>query len=198
MKDYNSIPFKNKAIDRFSRNTTIVPDNSTEDELVPKGYRSNLKNFVEPTVIETDENTGYNAATGEVNRDTRPGSIENNDWWKGHEDYHHLQNLSGGMSTAGSVGQRPNNTVASDQAMEGYYNRRKTELEAQTDAMIKADPNLQFIPRNKLQESTEGFVGANDLMYQDPTTVEGQASRYEKYLKGGGKSIFNKNKYGRK
>lgn len=25
MKDYNSIPFKNKAIDRLTRNTTIVP-----------------------------------------------------------------------------------------------------------------------------------------------------------------------------
>jgi hypothetical protein len=26
MKDYNSIPFKNKAIDRLTRNTTIIPD----------------------------------------------------------------------------------------------------------------------------------------------------------------------------
>jgi len=32
MKDYNSIPFKNKAIDRLTRNTTVVPgtqDNPT-------------------------------------------------------------------------------------------------------------------------------------------------------------------------
>jgi hypothetical protein len=36
-----------------------------------------------------------------------------------------------------------------------------------TDAMIKADPELQFIPRNKLQEFTEGFPGANALMYQN-------------------------------
>jgi hypothetical protein len=79
------------------------------------------------------------------------------------------------MSTAGFLGQRPNNTVASDQAIGDYYDRRDTELEAQTDAMIKADPNLQFIPRNKLQDFTEGFPGANALMYQDPSTVEGEA-----------------------
>ena len=29
MKDYNSIPFKNKAIDRLTRNTTIIPDSMT-------------------------------------------------------------------------------------------------------------------------------------------------------------------------
>lgn len=30
MKDYNSIPFKNKAIDRLTRNTTIVPGTQHE------------------------------------------------------------------------------------------------------------------------------------------------------------------------
>jgi hypothetical protein len=61
--------------------------------------------------------------------------------------------------------------------------------------MIKADPNLQFIPRNKLQESTEGFVGANDLIYSKPG-VEGDARKYEEYIRGGGESIFPQKKYG--
>jgi len=165
----------------------------------PEGYiiyNGQCVEWQEPEVIETDENTGYNAATGEINRDTRPGSIENNDWWKEHEDFHHLQNLAGGMNTAGFLGQRPNYTVASDQAIGDYYNRRDAELEAQTDAMIKADPNLQFIPRNKLQEFTEGFPGANALMYQDPTTVEGEARVREKQFKKDGKSIFPKKQDG--
>jgi len=165
----------------------------------PEGYiiyNGQCVEWQEPEVIETDENTGYNAATGQINRDTRPGSIENNDWWKEHEDFHHLQNLAGGMNTAGFLSQRPNNTVASDQAIGDYYNRRDTELEAQTDAMIKADPNLQFIPRNKLQEFTEGFPGANALMYQDPTTVEGEARVREKQFKKDGKSIFPKKQDG--
>lgn len=164
----------------------------------PEGYvfyNGQCVEWQEPEVIETDENTGYNAATGKINRDTRPGSIENNDWWLEHEKFHHLQNLAGGMSTSGIMGQRPNNTVASDQAMAGYYNRRDTELEAETDAMIKADPNLQFIPRNKLQESTEGFVGANDLIYSKPG-VEGDARVREEDFKKNGKSIFPKKQQG--
>ena len=154
-------------------------------------YSKTINTFTNPVVNETDENTGYNAATGEINQDTRPGSIENNNWWTEHEKFHHLQNLAGGMSSAGILGQRPNNTVASDQAMGNYYNRRDNELEAQTNAMIKADPNLQFIPRNKLAEGAgPGFIGANDLMYSDPSTLEGEARNYENYIRQGGKSIF--------
>jgi hypothetical protein len=165
----------------------------------PEGYiyyNGQCVEWQEPEVIETDENTGYNAATGEISRDTRPGSIENNDWWKEHEDFHHLQNLAGGMNTAGFLSQRPNNTAASDQAIDDYYNRRNAELEAQTDAMIKADPNLQFIPRNKLQDFTEGFPGANALMYQDPSTVEGEARVREEQFEEDGKSIFPKKQGG--
>jgi len=165
----------------------------------PEGYiiyNGQCVEWQEPEVIETDENTGYNAATGEISQDTRPGSIENNGWWTEHEKYHHLQNLGGGASTAGFLGQRPNNTVASDQAIGNYYDRRNTELEAQTDAMIKADPNLQFIPRNKLQEFTEGFPGANALMYQDPTTEEGEARVREEQFEKDGKSMFPKKQDG--
>ena len=165
----------------------------------PEGYvfyNGQCVKWQEPEIIETDKNTGYNAATGEISQDTRPGSIENNGWWTEHEKYHHLQNSGGGMSTAGFLGQRPNNIVASDQAMGNYYNRRDTELEAQTDAMIKADPNLQFIPRNKLQGFTEGFPGANALMYQDPTTVEGEARVREKQFKKDAISMFPKKQNG--
>ena len=170
---------------------------------IPKGYQAALSQYVNPVINETDEHTGYNAATGEVNRDTRPGSIENNNWWMEHEKFHHLQNLSGGLNTAGVVGQRPNNTVASDESMQGYYNRRSNEVEAQTDKMIAENPDLQFIPREKLIQSifpVEGeqpsFVGAGDLIYADPSTVEGEARVYEQYIKQGGKSVFSEKKNG--
>lgn len=194
---------KNKV---FDPNSKYYQDGG---EPCPEGYvfyNGQCVEWQEPEVIETDENTGYNAATGEISRDTRPGSIENNDWWKEHEDFHHLQNLAGGMSTAGFLGQRPNNTVASDQAIGNYYNRSNTELEAETDAMIKADPNLQFIPRNILQgrsyngedygEEGDGFVNAYNLMYQDPTTVEGEARVREQQFEEDGKSIFPKKQDG--
>lgn len=168
-------------------------------ESCPEGfiyYSGQCVEWQEPEVIETDKNTGYNAATGQINRNTRPGSIENNAWWKEHEDFHHLQNLAGAMNTAGFLGQRPNNTVASDQAIGNYYNRRNSELEAQTDAMIKDDPNLQFIPRNKLQDFTEGFIGANAIMYQDPNTLEGEARVREEQYEEDGKSMFPKKQDG--
>ena len=168
-------------------------------EPCPEGYvryKGRCIEWQEPNVIETDENTGYNAATGDISQDTRPGSIENNGWWTEHEKYHHLQNLAGDMSTAGFLGQRPNNTVASDQAIGDYYNKRDTELEAQTDAMIKADPNLQFIPRNKLQGFTEGFPGADALMYQDSNTEEGGARVREEEFEKDGISMFPQKKHG--
>ena len=182
----------------YNLNTGSYLQNGGESKC-PEGYvfyNGQCVKWQEPKIIETDKNTGYNAATGEISQDTRPGSIENNGWWTEHEKYHHLQNLGGGMSTAGFLGQRPNNIVASDQAMGNYYNRRDTELEAQTDAMIKADPNLQFIPRNKLQGFTEGFPGANALMYQDPTTVEGEARVREKQFKKDAISMFPKKQNG--
>ena len=170
---------------------------------IPKGYQAALSQYVNPVVNETDEHTGYNAATGEVNRDTRPGSIQNNDWWIEHEKFHHLQNLAGGLNTAGAVGQRPNNTVASDESMQGYYNRRDSDLNDHINSMIKANPELQFMPREKLLQSqfpVEGeqpsFLGAEDSIYQDPSTVEGEARMYEQYINQGGKSVFPEKKNG--
>ena len=175
-------------------------------EPCPEGYiiyNGQCVEWQEPEVIDTDERTGYNAAMGQINRDTRPGSIENNDWWLEHEKYHHLQNLGGGMSTAGFLGQRPNNTVASDESMQGYYNRRDSDLNDHINSMIKANPELQFIPREKLLQSqfpVEGeqpsFLGAEDSIYQDPSTVEGEARVREKQFEKDGISMFPKKQDG--
>jgi hypothetical protein len=175
-------------------------------EPCPEGYiiyNGQCVEWQEPEVIDTDERTGYNAAMGQINRDTRPGSIENNDWWLEHEKYHHLQNLGGGMSTAGFLGQRPNNTVASDESMQRYYNRRDSDLNDHINSMIKANPELQFMPREKLLQSqfpVEGeqpsFLGAEDSIYQDPSTVEGEARVREEQFKKDGISMFPKKQVG--
>jgi len=39
MKDYNSIPFKNKAIDRLTRNTTIAPTQIKEVKVTPSAQQ---------------------------------------------------------------------------------------------------------------------------------------------------------------
>jgi len=170
---------------------------------LPPQYREALQNFVYPRINETDEYTGYNPVQGQINQDTRPGSIENNDWWMQHELLHHLQNLSGGMSSLGPLGKRPNLTTASNEAIEGYYNRRDNDVNRTIDNMIAQDPSLQFIPRDKLRNGSEpdenghlSFVGAENLQYADPSTLEGEARQYEQYIKEGNSSIFPNKKNG--
>jgi hypothetical protein len=169
----------------------------------PARYKEALQNFVYPNVNETDEQTAYNAATGEINQDTRPGSIQNNDWWMQHELLHHLQNSAGALSNLGELGKRPNLTTASDQAIDGYYDRRDSDVDNTINSMIAKDSSLQFIPREKLRSGSTpdengnlSFVGAEDLQYANPSTVEGEARQYEQYIRNGNASIFPKKQDG--
>jgi hypothetical protein len=165
---------------------------------LPPTYLTALQNFVYPNVKDDPERTGYNSVNNTISYDSQ-SPIENmdNKWWMEHELFHDLQNQAGGMSTSGVVGQRPNSYAASDESMQGYYNRRDADVERTIDRMIAQDPNLQFIPRNKLAEGAgPGFIGAEDLQYADPTTVEGEARQYEQYIREGNPSIFPNRKYG--
>jgi hypothetical protein len=164
---------------------------------IPKGYQATLDQFINPEVIETPYNTAYNTYTGTIGQDSSDPN-QTQDWWMEHEKFHHLQNSAGALHSAGPVGLRANPFVDSEQSLNSN-DRRKTELNSQIDQMIKADPNLQFIPREKLAQSTydedmqePGFVGAEDLIYADPSTMEGEARAYEQYIRQGGKSVFPK------
>lgn len=169
---------------------------------LPITYQSALRNFVYPNAIDDPENAGYNSINNTISYDSQ-SPIENmsNDWWREHEVFHDLQNQAGGMSTLGVVGQRPNPYVASDESIQGYYNRRDADVERTINSMIAQDPSLQFIPREKLAQSNFDeetgepiFVGAEDLQYSDPSTLEGEARQYEQYIREGNPSIFPKNK----
>jgi len=162
---------------------------------IPKGYQAALAQFVNPEVIETPYNTAYNSYTGTIGQDSSDPN-QTQDWWMEHEKLHHLQNSAGASHSAGPAGLKANPFVDSEQSLNSN-DRRKTELDSQINQMIKTDPNLQFIPREKLAQSTydedmqePGFVGAEDLMYADPSTVEGEARAYEQHIRQGGKSVF--------
>jgi hypothetical protein len=173
---------------------------------LPPTYLEALQRFTDPNIssdysIEIDPETGeevpvyrtgYNALNDTITQNPND-PIENmdNDWWREHEMFHHLQNLAGGLSTYGITGLRPNPYVASDESIGAYYDRRDSDVNRTIDRMIQQDPNLQFIPRNKLAEGAgPGFIGAEDLQYSDPSTLEGEARNYEGYIREGNPSIF--------
>jgi hypothetical protein len=164
---------------------------------IPAEYKESLKDFKRPTV-DNGPYPGYNALNNTITQDPNsPVENVNNDWWYQHELFHQLQNDAGGMSTYGKVGQRPNPYAASDEAIHGYYDRRDADLNAQIDRMIQANPSLQFIPRERLAQNLfpdgsnePSFVGAESLMYNDPSTVEGEARAYENYIRRGGKPLL--------
>jgi hypothetical protein len=166
------------------------------DYPLPKTYESSLRGFLYPNIVGDPSRTGYNPLTQTISYDPN-SDIENinNPWWNEHEMFHHLQNISGGSSTAGLVGQRPNPYVASDESLRAYYDRRDADIERTIDAMIAQNPMLQFIPRNKLREGGPDFVGAEQLQYSDPTTLEGEARQYEQYIEAGNPSIFPEKEY---
>lgn len=147
-----------------------------------------------PTYIsDPDLPLGYNSVDDTINYDPNDSWQNiNNPAWKNHEDYHHKQNMEGRMSLSGKVGQRPNPYVASDDAIASYYNRRETDLQNELDNMQKENPILQFIPREKLrygQFDENGqpiFLGAEERMYSNPNTEEGEARlQEEEYANGG-------------
>ena len=187
---------------------------ATEYNQLPEKYKYALQNFIYPNVstepndYEENENgelvpvirPGYNSTNNTITYDpNNPVENINNDWWREHELFHQLQNLAGGKNTsdAGILLQRPNPYVASNDSMGTYYNRRDADVERTIDSMIAQNPDLQFIPRNKLAEGAgPGFIGAEDLQYSDPSTLEGEARQYEQYIEAGNPSIFPKQKTG--
>jgi hypothetical protein len=153
----------------------------------------------EPNYKPADKNnrTGYDGqGTIYYNPNSNWENI-NNPVWKEHEKLHHLQNLSGSNHLGSSMSTPP--LIGDDSLKNKYYNRRNIELDSQVESMIKRNPELQFIPKEKLIQGTvpnskgqKSFLGAEDLMYSNPTTLEGEARKYEDYIANGGKSLFKK------
>lgn len=127
---------------------------------------------------------GYDAGTSTITYN--PKSVyENikNPAWLAHEMEHHKQKLRGEMHyPKNEMLSRPNPKVASGLAMKDYYNRREADLQTEVDSMVKKNPELQFVPKEKLIKGTpanskgiKSFVGAEDRMYDNPRSLEGRA-----------------------
>lgn len=155
---------------------------------LPINYADALKNFVYPEVVDSSEETGYDAALGVIKQNPNdPIANVNNPWWYEHELMHHLQNQAGGMSTYGAVGLRPNPYVASDEAIGSYYDRRGSEFQKELNRILEENPDIS---------EEEAYIRAEEDMYNNPTTIEGEARNYEGYIEAGNPSIFSKQQYG--
>ena len=172
---------KNKIFDPYS--PYFQPGGETYNQL-PSRYKDALKNFVYPEVVDSSEETGYDAALGVIKQNPNdPIANVNNPWWYEHELMHHLQNQAGGMSTYGSVGLRPNPYVASDEAIGSYYDRRGSEFETELNRILEENPDIS---------EEEAYIRAEEDLYNNPTTTEGEARNYEGYIEAGNPSIFPK------
>jgi hypothetical protein len=155
---------------------------------LPVSYEHALKNFVYPKVIDSSEETGYDAGLGVIKQNPNdPIANINNPWWYEHELMHHLQNQAGAMSTYGAVGLRPNPYVASNESMGAYYNRRSSEYDNELNRILKQNPNIS---------EEEARIRAEEDLYNNPTTTEGEARDYEDYIEAGNPSIFPKKQKG--
>jgi len=157
---------------------------SAQNGTIHKKYLpEKVENWQEPKYVEGLNSEGhYGYSNGVINYDPN-SEVENinNPWWLEHEKYHHLQTLSG----------------------RNPKERRQQEVDNQVNEMIKSNPGLQFIPKSKLisgskpnEKGQKSFVGAGDRIYENPSTLEGEARLYEDYISSGGKSIFPKQENG--
>jgi hypothetical protein len=166
---------------------TYQPGGETYNQL-PARYADALKNFVYPEVVNSSEETGYDAGLGVIKQNPNdPITNVNNPWWYEHELMHHLQNQAGGMSTYGAVGLRPNPYVASDESMASYYDRRGSEFQTELNRILKENPDIS---------EEEAYARAEEDLYNNPTTTEGEARNYEGYIEAGNPSIFPKQQDG--
>ena len=145
----------------------------------PKKPFFSVSNFAEPNYVAGQNPEGHYGYSDNTIWYDPNSEIENvnNPWWIGHEQYHHYQTLTG----------------------KNPRERRQQELDNEVNRIIQNNPGLQFIPKSKLitgsrpdEKGRKSFVGAEDRIYEDPSTLEGEARLYEQYIDNGGKSIFPK------
>ena len=179
----------------------IYTDPSVANNLINKGnpiygnikkyLKEKVDNWNEPkyAIADNTNRNGYDALSQTIYYDPKSEWENiNNPAWLEHERYHHFQNISG-RSHIGAPMNRPMEGASSEEINQ-YYNRRNTDLDNEVAAMIKKNPSLQFIPKDKLIQGSKSFHGAEDRIYANPTTEEGEARLYEDYISGNNKSIF--------
>ena len=150
-----------------------------------------------PKEVNMNEGTSYYNPPTETFYINPNNNIENPEIIRQHELYHHLQNINGGLQLpqyySGPL-KKPN-MMANDELQGSYYNRRVIDEKMMYDKKIKKHPDWQFIPRdiiyNPYNTSLGTHVaGTDEMMYEEPSTVEGEAYDYENYVAAGGDPMF--------
>jgi hypothetical protein len=142
----------------------------------------------------TDETPYYNPSSETLY--INPNYTDDQVAIRQHELFHHLQNINGGLQLPQYYNgplKKPN-IIMNGEIQGAYYNRRGIDEENMYNKMIKKSPELQFVPRDILYngiQGSKGYIpGTDALMYEDPTTAEGEARDYENYIIKGGKTMF--------
>lgn len=142
----------------------------------------------------TDETPYYNPSSETLY--INPNYTDDQVAIRQHELFHHLQNINGGLQLPQYYNgplKKPN-IIINGEIQGAYYNRRGIDEENMYNKMIKKSPELQFVPRDILYngiQGSKGYIpGTDALMYEDPTTAEGEARDYENYIRKGGKTMF--------
>lgn len=150
-----------------------------------------------PKEVNMNEGTSYYDPGLETFYINPNNNIENPEIIRQHELYHHLQNINGGLQLpqyySGPL-KKPN-MMANDELQGSYYNRRLIDEKMMYDKKIKKHPDWQFIPRdiiyNPYNTSLGTHVaGTDEMMYEEPSTVEGEAYDYQNYVAAGGDPMF--------
>lgn len=133
-----------------------------------------VTNWTEPKYVaglNSEGHYGYSDGTIYYNPNSSVENI-NNPWWTEHEKYHHFQTLTG----------------------RNPEERRMQDLQNQEQMLRDKNFLWKLAPKKVLDrglfKGKYHIPGAEDLMYGNPNTLEGEARLYEEYIRSGNKSIF--------
>jgi hypothetical protein len=190
--DYEDLELTDEEIQAYRDGGYVVeelPEAQVGTEINSKPYYN----------FSNDEATSYNPVTQTVNINEEtltPPENFNGDLKRfiddeyraqdAHENFHHYQNQIGtNRIETGRPDAKP--TLPSNQNFEGehYHNRREIEEKQKADEWRKAHPNESpFINPDILYNKY-----TDEAMYQDPSTLEGEARAYEEKVRRGDRNF---------
>jgi hypothetical protein len=190
--DYEDLDLTDEEIQAYRDGGYVVeelPEAQVGTEINSKPYYN----------FSNDEATSYNPVTQTVNINEEtltPPENFNGDLKRfiddeyraqdAHENFHHYQNQIGtNRIETGRPDAKP--TLPSNQNFEGehYHNRREIEEKQKADEWRKTHPNESpFINPDILYNKY-----TDEAMYQDPSTLEGEARAYEEKVRRGDRNF---------
>ena len=112
-----------------------------------------------------------------------------------HELFHYYQDLMGKSHIGGQPYKRPS-IISSDSNAMDFFNTEEVDMNKTRKKFINKNPSFQFIPKQVLDNGIDNgdnyIPGATEMMYRDPSTLEGGARQYEQYIQSGGEPLFKK------